>query len=213
VNVGDDVPVGSIADHIIGLPPWCALLLVFLLPALEASVFVGLVFPGEIAVVIGGVLASEGRLPLAAVIVVACAGAIIGDSVGYAVGQRYGIALIERMPRRLLPIEHVHRAAAVLNRFGGRAVVVGRFTAAARALVPGLCGIARMRYRTFLLWNVVGGVIWATGSALLGFLAGTGYRRIEHRVSQAGYVLLGLVALAIVVAWLRRRRRARRDAA
>lgn len=205
--------MASIADHILGLPPWLALVLVFLLPALEASVFVGLVFPGEIAVILGGVLASEGRLPFAAVLVVACAGAIIGDSIGYAVGQRYGIALIERIPRRLLPIEHVHRAAAVLNRFGGRAVVVGRFTAAARALVPGLCGIARMPYRTFLTWNVVGGVLWATGSVLLGFLAGKGYRRIEHRVSQAGYVLLGLVALAIVIAWLRHRRRIRRETA
>lgn len=204
--------MSTIADHILGLPAWVALLLVFLLPALEASVFFGIVFPGEIAVILGGVMANDGRLPLAAVIVAACLGAVIGDSVGYAVGRHYGMSLLGRLPRRLVPPDHVIRAADVLKRYGGRAVFVGRFTAAARALVPGMCGMSGMHYRTFVTWNVIGGVFWATGMVLAGYIAGASYRRVEHRISQAGYGLLALIAIVVVVAVVRHRRQARREA-
>ena len=198
-----------LSNAILTLPPWVALLLVFALPALEASAFVGFIFPGEIAVVLGGVLASEGHLPLAAVLVAASLGAVIGDSVGYAIGHRYGRALLARLPKRILRPEHVERGVAILNRLGGRAVFVGRFAAALRVLVPGLCGMARMPYRTFLTWNVLGGVTWACGAGLLGYAAGTGYRSIERRLSYAGYVALGAVVVAGLVLWLRRRRRRR----
>src|SRR5438105_8063667 len=144
-----------LSDAILTLPTWVALLLVFALPALEASAFVGFIFPGEIAVILGGVIASEGELPLAAVLVCASLGAVVGDSVGYAVGRRYGRALLARMPRLVRP-EHVERGVDILKRLGGRAVFVGRFAAALRVLVPGLCGIAGMPYRTFLTWNVIG---------------------------------------------------------
>jgi membrane-associated protein len=207
--------VSALSDAILTLPTWVALLLVFALPALEASAFVGFVFPGEIAVILGGVIASEGKLPIAAVLIAASLGAVIGDSIGYAIGHRYGRSLLARIPRLVKP-EHVQRGVETLNRLGGRAVFVGRFTAALRVLVPGLCGIARMPYRTFLTWNVIGGVTWACASGLLGFFAGKGYRRVERQISYGSYVILGLVALAILVLWLRHRRRSaarRRQAA
>src|SRR5947208_10830403 len=86
--------VAGISDWILSLPSWLVVGFVFLLPALEASAFVGFVFPGEIAVILGGVVASQGRVPLAAVIVAAVSGAIIGDSIGYAIGKRWGRSLI-----------------------------------------------------------------------------------------------------------------------
>ncbi|MFL6237941.1 MAG: DedA family protein [Actinomycetes bacterium] len=205
--------MSALSDAILTLPAWVALLLVFALPALEASAFVGFVFPGEIAVILGGVIASEGELPLAAVLVAASVGAIIGDSVGYAIGHRYGRGLLARFPRVIGP-EHIDRGVDVLNRLGGRAVFVGRFTAALRVLVPGLCGIARMPYRTFLRWNVIGGITWACAAGTLGFVAGKGYRHVERQISYAGYVLLGVITLVVVVLFVRHRRSvsaARRD--
>ena len=199
--------MSAISDAILTLPPWVALLLVFALPALEASAFVGFVFPGEIAVILGGVIASEGELPIAAVVVAASVGAIVGDSVGYAVGRKYGRSLLARVPKVIKP-DHVERGIDILNRLGGKAVFVGRFTAALRVLVPGLCGIAHMRYRTFLLWNVVGGICWATSAAMLGYAAGKSYRQVERQVSYGGYILLGIVAMVLLFLWLRRRRRA-----
>jgi membrane-associated protein len=113
--------------------------------------------------VAGGVLAHQGRVPLWAAVVAGAAGAVVGDSLGYAFGRRVGERLLARVPRRPVEPCQVERATALLRRLGGRAVFVGRFTAALRALVPGLAGIAGMAYRTFVVWNLAGGVLWATG--------------------------------------------------
>ncbi len=200
--------MSHLLEGILRLPPALALALVFLLPALEASAFVGVVIPGEIGVILGGVLANQHKLPLLAVLVAGIAGAIIGDSIGYVVGERYGERLLGRLPTRLLKPEHVRRTEETIERLGGRAVFVGRFTAALRALVPGMAGMSGMTYRTFLPWNVLGGASWAAGFVVLGYLAGSQYQRIEHAANEVG---LGLLA-AIVVFFVVRHRRATHQA-
>ena len=191
--------MSHLLDGILRLPPGLALALVFLLPALEASVFVGVVIPGEIGVVLGGVLANQGTLPLWSVLVAGIAGAVIGDSVGYVVGERYGHRLLDRLPHRLLKPEHVERTEQTITRLGGKAVFVGRFTAALRALVPGMAGMARMPYRTFLPWNLAGGASWAAGFAVLGYLAGSQYQRIERYANWVGLALLAGIVVVLVV--------------
>ena len=195
--------MSHILEGVLRLPPAIALALVFLLPALEASAFVGVVVPGEIGIILGGVLANQGKLPLCAVLVAGIAGAIVGDSVGYLVGERYGETLLLRLPRKLIKPEHLRRTEQTIERLGGKAVFVGRFTAALRALVPGIAGMSGMTYRTFLPWNVLGGVTWAAAFAILGYLAGSQYQRIEHYANYAG---LALLALIVAVALVRRRR-------
>jgi membrane-associated protein len=195
-----------LSGTIIRLAGPLVLLVVFALPALEASTLLGIVVPGELALVLGGVLAHQGRVPLWGVVVAGAAGAVVGDSVGYAVGRTVGGRLLARMPRRLVEPRQVERAAALVRRLGGRAVLLGRFAAALRSLVPGLAGIAGMPYRTFLAYNLVGGVLWATGFVLLGYAAGRAYPTVERVAGRAGLVLLGAVAIAAVAALLRRRR-------
>lgn len=199
--------VSHLVSQILYLPVWLALLVVFAMPALEASVFLGFVFPGEITVLLGGVLAYESKLALGWVVGAAIAGAVIGDNIGYAVGRRFGDALLGRIPPRLLKPEHVERSKALIRKLGGRAVFVGRFTAALRALVPGFCGASNMRYRTFFIWNVAGGAVWASGVAVAGYLAGDAWHRVESGLSVLGYVVLGLVVVGLVVLWIRQRRR------
>ncbi len=155
--------LNALFEGILGLPPALVLALVLLLPALEASAFLGVIVPGEVGVILGGVLANQGKLPLAAVLAAGISGAIAGDSIGFWVGGRYGERLLARLPRRLVKPEHIQRTAQTVERLGGKAVFVGWFTAALRALVPGIAGMSRMTYRTFLPWNVAGGVVWATG--------------------------------------------------
>jgi membrane-associated protein len=200
--------MSGLVEHILRLPSWIALLVVFSMPALEASTFLGFIFPGEIACLLGGVLASESKVSLALVIVVAVAGAVIGDSVGFAIGYKYGDTLLSKVPRRIVKPEHIVQTKELIVRLGGRAVFVGRFTAALRALVPSFAGVSKMHYRTFLIWNFAGGSLWATGVVVAGYLAGKSWHRVASDISIVGWAVLGLV-IVIAVVWLLLRRRRR----
>ena len=195
----------GLIEHILSLSGWLALLIVFAVPALESSAFLGFFFPGETALILGGVLASYGRVSLWAVLVAGISGAIIGDSVGYLVGREYGRRLLETRPlRRVLKPGRIDRGQDYLATRGGRAVFFGRFTAALRVLVPGLAGMARMPYRVFLPFNVAGGAIWGTGMVLLGYLAGASWKRVAHYATQVGIALFAVVVLALVLGHLLR---------
>ncbi|MEV0154884.1 DedA family protein [Micromonospora sp. NPDC050686] len=198
-------------ELLLALPPALVLALVFLLPALEASTFLGLVVPGEIAVLVGGVLAHEGRLPLWAVAGAALAGAAVGDQAGYLVGRRYGRRLLDRVPRRLVGPGELRRALDLVRRRGALAVVLGRWVAALRALVPGLAGLSGIRQRTFTLANLTGGALWAVTVSVLGYLAGASYRLLERRLGLGGEALLAVVVVVVVFRVWRRRVAARRD--
>jgi undecaprenyl-diphosphatase len=172
-----------------------------LFPALEASAFVGIVVPGEAAILIGGALASQGRISLAsaiaAAILGAVAGAVAGDTVGYAVGKRWGERMVPRLSAR--GARGLEKAKAFLRRHPGWAITLGRFPPGLRTFVPGAAGMSRVRYRTFLLFNVVGGVVWATTFVLVGYAAGHNWRRVEALVSGSGLAVLVALALGF---WL-----------
>ena len=191
--------MGHLLDGILHLPPPLVLALVFLFPAVEASVFIGVLVPGEIGIVLGGVLANQGKLALWVVLVAAVAGAIVGDSIGYWVGKRYGEWILRRLPNRVIDDEKIERAEHTVRRYGGRAVFVGRFTAALRALVPGTAGMSGVHYGRFLVWNAAGGTIWAVAYVLIGYLAGSQYQRIEKYANYIGIGLLLLIAAVLLV--------------
>jgi membrane protein DedA with SNARE-associated domain/membrane-associated phospholipid phosphatase/GT2 family glycosyltransferase len=197
--------IASFAAHLLALPAWVALLAVFALPALEASAFVGFVFPGEIALVLGGVVAYQGRVSLAAVLAAGVLGAVVGDSVGYAVGRRYGRSLLHGALGRWVKRDHLDRAERYLAARGGKAVLFGRFTAALRVMIPGLAGMSRMRYRTFLGFNVAGAVGWVTVTVLLGYVGGSSWRHASHLASRIGLAASAVLVLLVVATWLLRR--------
>lgn len=197
---------GAVDSLLSSVPAWAAYAAVFALPFLEAAILLGFVLPGEAAVVFGGVLAGRGDLSLTAVLLIAIAGAILGDSVGYAVGWRYGHLIQQSRLGRRVGEERWRRSEAFLRRRGPIAVFTGRFTALLRALVPGAAGMSRMPYRVFLLFNVLGGVVWATACVLGGWAVGA---VIERYISDVGYVVVGLLVLALAVHLLRSARRRR----
>ncbi len=202
--------MSSIANYIFTLHGWLVLLLVFLLPAAEASIFLGFIFPGETVVIVAGVLAFEHRESLVLIMLAASAGAIIGDSIGYFIGKKWGRSLINNRLSHFVKPAHLARAEEFMVRRGGPGVFVGRFTTSLRVLVPGISGVAGMRYRTFIIFNVTGGIAWAVSMALLGYFAGQSYKQVEKVVGDISYVLLGLVLVAIVgfVVYRKRRERA-----
>jgi undecaprenyl-diphosphatase len=195
-----------IAHTILSLTGPMGLVVVFALPALEASTPLGMVVPGELALVLGGVLAHQGRLPLWAVVVAGGAGAVVGDSVGFAIGRRVGDRLLAGLPRPFVRPDRVERVKALIRRLGGRAVFAGRFAAVLRALLPALSGNAGMPYSTFAIYNFAGGVLWATGVALLGYGAAGAYRTADREADQTGLVLLGAGVVGAIAAALVDRR-------
>ena len=196
----------QLMDGLLNVPAPVAYLLISLLVFSEAAIFVGFVLPGETAVVLGGVLASRGKLDLVTLCVLVVLAAITGDSVGYEVGRRYGDRVLGWRPLR----RHQRRldgARRFLRERGAFAVFLGRWTAFLRAVMPGLAGLSQIRYRTFLLFNALGGVVWGVGFCLVGYLAGNSYHQIEQTVGRAGAVITVLVVLVGVFLWHRHSRR------
>jgi membrane-associated protein len=204
--------MGQLAEILLSLSGWAALAVLFTLPALEAPAFLGLVLPGELALLLGGVLAHQGRLSLPAALAAGTAGALAGDSAGYWIGRRWGPRLLgSRLGRRIGP-DRLHRVESLLLRGGGRALVVGRCTAGARVVLPGLAGMLGLRYRTFALWTGVAATLWAVAHVLLGYAAGASWHHAHRLTGRVGIALGVVVAAALMVAWLVRRR-ARADRA
>ncbi|SRR6266540_5298009 len=178
--------MSGLVEGLLSLHGWLALALIFLLPALEAPAFLGIVLPGELALVLGGVLAHEGRVSLPGAIAVGIAGAAAGDSVAYWMGRRWrNLLLASPVARRIRPAQ-LRRAEAILNRRGGVALFVGRLTAGARVVLPGLAGAARVRYRKFFGWNGAAGVAWATAHVMLGYVTGEGWRHVHSLAGRIG---------------------------
>ena len=197
-------------DQVLNDAPWVVLVVVGLLVFLEDAIFIGFVLPGETAAILGGVAAHLGHVPLAGVIAVVVVAAIAGDSVGYEVGRLVGPRLLasRRLDGRR---ERLDQAQALLARRGGWAVLLGRWVAFFRAVMPALAGTVRMRYPTFLLFNAIGGALWAAVVVTAGYLAGASYAAVERTVGRgAALVVLGVVLVGLVV-WQIRRRRAERD--
>jgi membrane protein DedA with SNARE-associated domain len=203
--------MGQLAEGLLSLSGWAALALLFTLPALEAPAFLGLVLPGELALLLGGVLAQQDRIPLVAALVVGVAGALAGDSIGYWIGHRWGPRLLtsglgRRVgPARLLKVE------SLLLRGGGWALVAGRCTAGARVILPGLAGMLGLRYRTFALWTGSAATVWVVAHVLLGYAAGAGWRQVHHLSGRVGLLLGGAVLVTLAVAWLLHRLAGRHD--
>jgi undecaprenyl-diphosphatase len=198
--------MGQLAEALLSLSGWTALAVLFVLPALEAPAFLGLVLPGEVALVLGGVLAHQGRLSLPAALAAGTAGALAGDSAGYWIGRRWGPRLLASGLGRRVGRARLHRVESLLLRGGGRALVVGRLAAGARVVLPGLAGMLGLRYRRFALWTGAAATVWAAAHVLLGYAAGAGWRHAHNLTGRVGIGIALAVAVAAAVAWLVRRR-------
>lgn len=178
------------------------------LAGLVGAESLGVPVPGETALIAAGILASNGRFQIALVIAVAAAGAIIGDNLGYLIGRKGGRRLLEHPG----PLENRRRAVLrkgepFFKRHGPKAVFLGRWVSGLRIAAAWLAGINCMRWRTFLFWNALGGIAWATSIGLLAYELGP---TAKHLIKTGGLVAVGVV-VALVVAvllfrWIRSKR-------
>jgi membrane-associated protein len=182
--------------------------LIFLIVMIETGC--GIPFaPGEIATVTGGIAASDDKLQIEAVIAVAAAGAIVGDNIGYVIGRLGGRRLLES-PRG--PFVRQRRAVLAVGdpffeRHGGKAVFWGRWLPVLRVYASWMAGGSRMPWRTFVFWNALGGICWATSIGLAGYLGGSAAKRVIEDLGAYGFIL---VPIGLIAGYLFHRRHQRR---
>jgi membrane protein DedA with SNARE-associated domain len=189
------------------LPPELVYAVVGLIIGLESM---GVPLPGELTLVTASLLAAKGITSPWLVGLAASVGAIVGDSIGYAIGRRGGRALLERLGRRFpkhFGPAHLAKAERSFDRWGVWAVFFGRFVALLRILAGPLAGALRVPYRKFLVANAAGGIIWAYGTTFVIFWLG---RIAERWLKQFSYAALGLAIVAGLITTMILRRRAAR---
>ncbi len=166
--------------------------ILFLLVMAESS---GVPLPGETAVIVGGVLASRGKLQIEAVIAIAALAAIVGDNIGYQIGRQGGRWLLQRPgPFRRHRLMVLETGEPFFERHGSKAVFFGRFILGLRTWASWLAGANHMRWRTFFLWNALGGICWATGVGLIAYFVG---QTASNAIATFG--IYGLVAVLVAI--------------
>ncbi|TDC48125.1 DedA family protein [Micromonospora sp. KC207] len=181
----------------------------------ESGVLIGLFLPGDSLLFTAGLLVADGRYlhqPLWLVCLLVAVAAIAGDQVGYLFGKRVGPSLFRRPNSRLFKQENVHRANAFFARYGARSIVLAGFVPVVRTFTPVVAGVSRMHYRTFVTYNVLGGLLWGTGVTVLGHFLG----QINFVKSNIELILIAIVLVSVLpigIQLLRSRRRSATNAA
>ncbi|MFB7512973.1 DedA family protein [Streptomyces sp. NPDC056144] len=202
-------------DTLGGLPPAAVLGTAGLFSAAESGLGIGIVVPGETAVLIAGA-AVHGKGLLTVLFVVVALAASLGDHVGYVLGRRYGEQLRNAALLRRITDAQWERAVRALHRHGAWAVFLTRLLPVIRTLTPAAAGMARVRYAHFLPASLAGAATWSAVYVFGGALAGASAKQLGTYLGTAGWAVIGtLVALATAVWILRRphRHRAGRDRA
>ena len=186
--------------------PWIYVV-VFLVAFAEGGALLGLFLPGESSMLLAGVLVSQGRGSLAAVLALAVAGSVLGDSAGYWTGRLFGHRLRATRLGRRIGNERWARAEMFIRDRGKAAVAVGRFASFLRTLVPPLAGSSHMAYRDFVAFNAPAAAIWATLYVLLGSFAGDSWDAVARWSGLLGKLLFAAVVAGIVALVAMRRLR------
>ncbi len=180
--------------------------LLFVIVMSESS---GMPVPGETGLIAAAVLASQGKLKIELVIALAAAAAIVGDNIGYVIGRKGGRWLLERPGRfHYQRLQVLATGQPFFERHGPKAVFFGRFVLGLRVWASWLAGATHMHWRSFVVWNALGGIVWATAIGLIAYFLGHSAGSVIE-----AFGIYGLAALAIAVAsallWHRRSRRHR----
>ncbi len=179
----------------------------------ECGLLIGFFLPGDSLLFTAGLFVATGLIgaPIWLVCLLLTTSAVTGNVVGYYLGYKAGPALFNRPDSRLFRLEYVDKTHAFFDKYGARAIVLGRFVPIVRTFITAMAGVGRMDPRRYFTYSIVGGVAWATGVTLLGFWLG----RITFVRDNVELILIGIVILSIlpiVIEAMKARRVSRRAA-
>lgn len=182
----------------------------------ESGLLIGFFLPGDSLLFTTGLLVAGNeyvKQPLWLVCMLVVIAAVAGDQVGYLFGRKVGPALFRRPDSRLFKQENVEKAHEFFDKYGPRSIVMARFVPIVRTFTPIVAGVSRMNYRYFVVYNIVGGLLWGAGVTLLGYFLGQIDLVKEHiELILVGIVLLSVLPIAIEVVRARGRKK-KEDAA
>jgi membrane-associated protein len=187
------------------------LLITALVVFAESGLLVGFFLPGDSLLFVAGLLSSAAgghRLPnIGLVIPVICLAAIVGDQVGYLFGRRVGGALFQRPQSRWFNPANVDRAQHFLDQHGPKAIVLARFVPVVRTFTPVMAGVGRMHYRTFVTYNIIGGVLWGAGVTLAGYFLGE-VDVVRNNIELVAIAIVAVSLVPVAIEAIRHRQRA-----
>lgn len=162
----------------------------------ESGLLIGFFLPGDSLLFTAGFLVQSEIIKfnihlLVAILFVA---AVLGDNVGYAFGRRFGRKLFDRKNSILFHSENLHRAERFYEKHGAKTIVIARFVPVVRTFAPIVAGISKMHYKTFVAYNIAGGLLWTAGLTYLGFAAGDVIERYGINIE---YVILGIIFISV----------------
>ena len=177
---------------------------------IETGLLVGFFLPGDSLLFTAGLLIATDVIPTPIWIAAPAIGlaAFLGDQVGYQIGRTSGPRIFNRPESRLFRQEYVDKTSAYFERFGGRTIIIARFIPIVRTFAPVVAGVASMRYRTFVTYNIIGALLWGVGVTLLGYWLG----QFEFVQTYLEPILIGIVVISVIpvaVELLRARRNGR----
>lgn len=196
------------------LAPWVVLLVCGIVFA-ETGLLIGFFLPGDSLLFTAGLLVATGTIHVNMwlFVLLIFISAVVGDQLGYYIGHKAGPAIFKRPDSRFFKQEYVEKAHALFEKHGGKAVVLARFVPIARTFTPVVAGVAKMDYRHFVVFNVLGGLIWGVGITLLGYVLGDRVPFIRDNLDLI-FVLIVLISIMPVIVEILRDhiRRKRRNA-
>ena len=173
----------------------------------ETGLLIGFFLPGDSLLITAGLVAATGALNIWWLNLLLCVAAVVGDSVGYAIGKRIGPALFTREKSLLFNPKHIERTRLFYERHGAKTIVIARFVPIVRTFAPVVAGVGMMQYRRFITYNVAGGVGWVVSMTWAGYLLGHAIPDINRHIHIVVIVVIVLSFVPIAVEVLRERRR------
>ena len=172
----------------------------------ETGLLIGFFLPGDSLLVTAGLLASQGFLNVYLLGALCTVAAIVGDSLGYAIGKASGPRIFTRDDSLLFNKKHLYRAHQFYEKHGGKTIVLARFMPIIRTFAPVVAGAADMRYRDFIFYNIVGGFLWIWSMLFVGYFLGRYVPGIDQHIEKVILIVIFLSILPGIIGWIKERR-------
>jgi membrane-associated protein len=161
----------------------------------ESGILIGLLLPGDSLLITAGFLAAGGLLDIRVLIIGCTIAAIVGDAVGYATGKYFGPMVFVKEDSFFFRKAYIEKTAKFFERYGRFTIIAARFTPIVRTLAPIMAGVGGMSYRKFAVYNIIGGLLWATGLLTASYAAGLYIPGLRDYIE---YIVVAIIALSIL---------------